>query len=54
VKDAEGQRALEAAGSGDLASAVPAVLDVLRPGLGEDGALVEAVLEQAQVLVPDA
>ena len=54
VKDAEGQRALEAAGSSDLSSAVHAVLDVLRPGLGEDIALVDAVLAQARVLVPDA
>jgi fructuronate reductase len=50
VKDAEAGPALEAARSGDLAAAVPAVLDVLSPGLGEDAPLVDAVLAQAELL----
>jgi fructuronate reductase len=50
VKDAEAGPALEAARSGDLAAAVPAVLDVLSPGLGGDAPLVEAVLAQAELL----
>ena len=50
VKDPGAGPAQEAAGSGELAVAVPAVLDVLEPGLGSDTALVDAVLAQAQAL----
>ena len=50
VKDPGAGPALEAANSGDLAVAVPAVLEMLDPGLGGDTALVDAVLAQAQAL----
>ena len=50
VKDPGAGPALEAANSGDLAVAVPAVLETLEPGLGGDTALVDAVLERAQAL----
>ena len=48
VKDPGAGPALEAANSGDLPDAVPAVLETLEPGLGADTALVDAVLERAQ------
>ena len=50
VKDPGAGPALEAANSGDLAVAVPAVLETLEPGLGGDAALVDAVIERAQAL----
>jgi fructuronate reductase len=52
VRDPGVGRALAAAGTDDLRVAVPAVLDVLAPGLGSDGPLVDAVLAQAHVLLP--
>jgi fructuronate reductase len=52
VRDPGAGRALAAAGTDDLRVAVPAVLDVLAPGLGSDGPLVDAVLAQAHVLLP--
>jgi fructuronate reductase len=52
VKDAAAGPALEAAAADDLSRAVPAVLDVLAPGLGQDAELVAAVLEQARALQP--
>jgi fructuronate reductase len=51
VKDPGAAAAQEAANSGDLPVAVPAVLDVLEPGLGSDHELVDAVLRQAGALV---
>jgi len=50
VKDPGAAPALDAANSGDLAVAVPAVLETLDPGLGGDAALVDAVLERAHAL----
>ncbi len=50
VKDPGAGPALDAANSGDLAVAVPAVLETLDPGLGGDTALVDAVLERAHAL----
>ena len=50
VKDPGAGPALEAANSGDLPVAVPAVLETLQPGLGGDTALVDAVLGRAQAL----
>jgi fructuronate reductase len=50
VKDAGAAPFLEAAGSGELSAAVPAVLDLLEPGLGGDAALVDAVLAQAAAI----
>jgi fructuronate reductase len=51
VADAEVADAQRAATSGELPEAVPAVLDVMEPGLGQDGELVEAVLAQTEVLL---
>jgi fructuronate reductase len=50
VKDPGAAAAQEAANSGDLAVAVPAVLNVLEPGLGGDQNLVQAVLGQADAI----
>jgi fructuronate reductase len=50
VKDPGAGPAREAATSGDLPAAVPAVLEVLEPGLGGDTEFVEAVLERASAL----
>src|SRR4051794_20778465 len=50
VKDAGAGPFLRAANSGELAEAVPAVLDLLEPGLGSDAALVDAVLAQAHTI----
>jgi fructuronate reductase len=50
VKDPGAGPAQEAANSGELPSAVPAVLDVLDPGLGKDQDLVDAVLGQAKAI----
>jgi fructuronate reductase len=47
VKDAGAGPAQQAANSGDLPQAVPAVLDVLEPGLGGDKDFVDAVVGQA-------
>jgi fructuronate reductase len=51
VKDAQVQPAQDAATSGELPVAVPAVLDVLQPGLGRDTLLVSAVLTQAEAVL---
>lgn len=50
VKDPGAGPALEAANSGALTSAAPAVLDLLEPGLGKDAAFLDAVLAQAEVI----
>jgi fructuronate reductase len=51
VKDPGAAAGAEAAAnSGDLSTAVPAVVEVLQPGLGADAAFVDAVLAQAQEL----
>ena len=47
IKDAGAAAARDAANSGELPEAVPAVLDTLEPGLGADKDLVDAVLRQA-------
>jgi fructuronate reductase len=52
VKDPGAAAARDAANSGELAAAVPAVLDVLEPGLGRDQDFVVAVLGQAKVIQP--
>jgi fructuronate reductase len=52
IKDPGAAAAQEAANSGDLPLAVPAVLDVLEPGLGGDRDLVQAVLDQADAIRP--
>jgi len=54
VKDAGAAAAVDAATSGELIAAVPAVLDVIEPGLGSDRELVDAVLGQARVLQTSA
>jgi fructuronate reductase len=51
VKDPGAAAAQKAANSGDLPVAVPAVLDVLEPGLGRDQEFVDAVLRQAGAIV---
>jgi fructuronate reductase len=50
IKDTGATAALEAANSGELPEAVPAVLDTLEPGLGADQDFVDAVLGQAKVI----
>ena len=50
IKDAGAAAARDAANSGDLPEAVPAVLDTLEPGLGTDQDLVDAVLGQAEAI----
>jgi fructuronate reductase len=52
IKDPGAAAAQEAANSGDLPVAVPAVLNVLEPGLGTDQDLVQAVLDQADTIRP--
>jgi fructuronate reductase len=52
IKDPGAAAARDAANSGELAEAVPEVLDILEPGLGRDQDLVEAVLGQAKVIQP--
>ena len=42
---------IKAANAGELATAVPAVLDVLEAGLGSDQDFVDAVLGQARVVL---
>ncbi|SDS46156.1 fructuronate reductase [Friedmanniella luteola] len=54
VNDPGADAARAAASAGELAAAVPAVLDSLEPGLGADTALVALVLERATLLVPGA
>ena len=46
IKDAGATAARDAANSGELPEAVPAVLDTLEPGLGADQDFVDAVLGQ--------
>jgi fructuronate reductase len=50
VKDSGAGPAQQAANSGELPEAVPAVLDVLEPGLGGDKEFVDAVLRQADAI----
>jgi fructuronate reductase len=50
VKDAGAGPAQDAANSDDLPAAVPAVLDTLEPGLGQDQDFVDAVLDQAKAI----
>jgi fructuronate reductase len=50
VKDPGAATAQQAANSGDLPVAVPAVLNLLEPGLGSDKDLVDAVLRQADAI----
>ena len=50
VKDPGAATAQQAANSGDLPLAVPAVLNALEPGLGSDNDLVDAVLRQADAI----
>jgi fructuronate reductase len=52
IKDPGAAAAREAANSGELPLAVPAVLNVLEPGLGGDQDLVQAVLDQADAIRP--
>jgi fructuronate reductase len=47
IKDPGAAAAEKAANSGELREAVPAVLDVLEPGLGGDRDFVDAVVRQA-------
>jgi fructuronate reductase len=47
IKDPGATAAEKAANSGELREAVPAVLDVLEPGLGGDSDFVDAVIRQA-------
>jgi fructuronate reductase len=50
VKDPGAKSAQQAANSGELPTAVPAVLDTLEPGLGHDEDFVRAVLAQAEAI----
>jgi fructuronate reductase len=50
IKDAGAAAARDAANFGELPEVVPAVLDVLEPGLGADKDLVDAVLRQAEAI----
>jgi fructuronate reductase len=50
VKDSGAGPAQQAANSHELPEAVPAVLDVLEPGLGRDKDFVDAVLHQATAI----
>jgi fructuronate reductase len=50
VKDPGATSAQQAANSGELPTAVPAVLDTLEPGLGHDEDFVRAVLAQAEAI----
>jgi fructuronate reductase len=52
VKDPGAAAAQEAANAGELPLAVPAVLNVLEPGLGSDQDLVQAVIDQADAIQP--
>ena len=50
IKDAGATAARDAANSGELPAAVPAVLDTLEPALGADQDLVDSVLRQADAI----
>jgi fructuronate reductase len=50
IKDAGAVAAQDAANSGELPEAVPAVLNTLEPGLGADEVFVDAVLRQADAV----
>jgi fructuronate reductase len=50
VKDPGAASAQQAANSGDLPTAVPAVLETLEPGLGADEDFVRAVIGQAEAI----
>jgi len=50
VRDPRAPEVQAVANGVDLAVAVPAVLNVLDPGLGDDQDLVNAVLEQAEAI----
>ena len=50
IKDAGARTAEQVSNSGELSEALPAVLDVLDPGLGGDNDLVDAVLRQADAI----
>jgi fructuronate reductase len=50
VKDPGAAPFLEAANSGGLAEAAPAVLDLLEQGLGSDAAFVDVVIAQAEAI----
>jgi fructuronate reductase len=50
IKDSGAGPSQKAANSGDLPQAVPAVLDILEPGLGSDKEFVDAVLRQADAI----
>jgi fructuronate reductase len=50
IKDPGAGPSQKAANSGDLPQAVPAVLDILEPGLGSDKEFVDAVLRQADAI----
>ena len=50
VNDPGAATAQQAANSGDIPVAVPAVLNVLEPGLGSDKELVDAILRQADAI----
>jgi fructuronate reductase len=52
IKDPGATDAEKAANTGELPEAVPAVLDVLEPGLGDDKDLVDAVIHQASTIAP--
>jgi fructuronate reductase len=54
IKDAGATSAKQAANSGELPTAVPAVLETLEPGLGKDEDFVRAVLEQAEAITTPA
>jgi fructuronate reductase len=51
IKDAGAISAKQAANSGELPTAVPAVLETLEPRLGKDEDFVRAVLEQAEAIL---
>jgi fructuronate reductase len=50
VKDPGADRARSAAAAGDEPTAVSAVLETLRGGLGDDSELVQVIIEQMEVL----
>jgi fructuronate reductase len=54
VKDADADTVRAAAADPDLATAVRRILDYLRPGLGADKTLLDAVLAQAELVQQDA
>jgi fructuronate reductase len=54
IKDPGAASGRQAANSGDLSAAVPAVLETLEPGLGKDEDFVRAVLSQAEAITTSA